>query len=279
VAITGWGVVSPHGCDPERLWSRLVEGVSAVAPIRRFDAAAFPVRIAAEVPEDELSPPPGTPASRRWDELDRIARFGLCAAAQAVRAAALDGSVPAERVGVAMASGLGTYGHHELFAPCAAAAAAGSFAPDVFARRLAATLRPRSAERRSPGSLPALIARQHGFAGPLLSVMTACSAGTQAIGDAARWLRTGAADVVLAEGPTPRSIPWGSPASACSGPCRGATTTRPAPAGRSTPAATGSCWARARASWSWKGWTTPSAGARRSSPRSPASGPPAMPGG
>jgi 3-oxoacyl-[acyl-carrier-protein] synthase II len=208
VAITGWGVVSPLGCDAERLWRQLLDGASAVAPIRRFDAAAFPTRIAAEVCEDELALPAGTTAPRPWDDLDRIARFGLVAAAQAVRAAGLDG-VAAERIGVVMASGLGTYDHHELFAPCAAAVAAGAFAPEVFARRLAETQRPRAAERRSPGSLPALVARQHGFAGPLLAVMTACAGGTQAIGDAARWIRTGAADVVVAGGADSEIYPMG----------------------------------------------------------------------
>ncbi len=208
VVITGVGVVSPHGCDPERLWSRLVAGVSAVAPIRRFDAAGFPTRIAAEVPDDAVTPPAGSPAAERWDDLDRIARFGLVAAAQAVRAAGLAGAAP-ERVGVVMAAGLGTYGHRELFAPCAAAAAAGAFAPAAFASRLAETLLPRSAERRTPGSLPALIARQHGFAGPVMAVMTACSAGTQAIGDAARWIRAGAADVVVAGGADSEIYPMG----------------------------------------------------------------------
>jgi 3-oxoacyl-[acyl-carrier-protein] synthase II len=208
VVVTGCGVVSPLGCAPRRLWQRLLAGDSAVAPIRRFDATGFPTRIAAEVPDDEVALPPDVAPPRPWEELDRIARFALVAAAQAVRAAALDG-VPRQRIGVVMASGLGTYGHHELFAACAAATAAGSFAPETFARRLAATLLPRSAERRTPGSLPALIARQHGFAGPLLAVMTACAGGTQAIGDAARWVRTGAADVVLAGGADSEIYPMG----------------------------------------------------------------------
>ncbi len=208
VVITGLGVVTPHGCDVERFWQSLVAGRSAVTAIRRFDAAAFPSRIAAVVPDGEVEPPAGTVAARLWHDLERIARFGLMAAAQAGRDARA-AEVPADRVGVVFASGLGTYGHRELFAACAAAGAQGAFAPRAFADRLAATMEPRAAERRSPGALAALVARQQCAGGPVQAVMTACAAGTQAIGDAARWIRSGAADLVFAGAADSEIYPMG----------------------------------------------------------------------
>ena len=208
VVITGLGVVTPHGCDVERFWQRLVAGRSAVTAIRRFDASAFPSRMAAVVPEEEVEPPAGTLAERRWRDLERNARFGLMAAAHAARDART-AAVPAARMGVVFASGLGTYGHRELFAACAAAAGHGAFAPLAFAERLAETMEPRAAERRTPGALAALVARQQGAGGPVQAVMTACAAGAQAIGDAARWIRCGAADLVFAGAADSEIYPMG----------------------------------------------------------------------
>jgi 3-oxoacyl-[acyl-carrier-protein] synthase II len=208
VVITGLGVVTPHGSDLGTFWERLLAGRSAVTPIERFDATAFPTRIAAVVPEEALAPPAEEFAQARWPQLERIARFGLKAAALAVENALL-ADVPPERIGVCFASGLGTYSHRELFAACAAATAQGEFEPAAFARRLAATIEPRAAERRTPGSLAALVARQHGATGPLQAVMTACAGGAQAVGDGARWIRSGLADVVLAGGADSEIYPMG----------------------------------------------------------------------
>jgi 3-oxoacyl-[acyl-carrier-protein] synthase II len=115
-----------------------------------------------------------------------------------------------ERMGVAIAAGLGSYDHEEVFAACATARAQrDDFDWPAFTRTLIATTKSKSAERRTPGSIPALLANHYGFGGPVLSVMTACAGGTQAIGDAARWIRTGRADVVLAGGSDSEIYPMG----------------------------------------------------------------------
>src|SRR5262249_38355785 len=77
------------------------------------------------------------------------------------------------------------------------------------ARRPPPGVAPRREERRRPGTPPAPVARPFGFAGPVMTVMTACAAGTHEIGDAARWIRDGAADVALAGGADSELYPMG----------------------------------------------------------------------
>ena len=206
VVITGMGLVSAAGHTPESAWARLLAGESAIVPIRRFEASRYPSRIAAEI--DPASLPPVVAAEYMRDE-GLIARYAAAAAERALADADL-GADP-RRVGVAMAAGMGRYGHHEIFSACAAAAAAGKDGFDW--RTLGETLRREmlleAAVRRTPGSIPAAIAAHHGFSGPTLAVMTACAGGTQAIGDAARWIRRGRADVALAGGADSELYPMG----------------------------------------------------------------------
>ncbi len=206
------GVVSPLGHEVETLWRGLAAGRSAIGPIRRFDAAGFPTRIAAECGEAER--PEGMPAEL-WDSSSRIERFAFAAASAALadagraRRSAIGGD---ERLGLALAAGLGSFSHREVFAPCAAAMAsngAGEFDPGRFATVLAATLGARATERRSPGNLAARLAGELGAGGPLLAVDTACAAGTQALGDAARWIRLGVADAVVAVASDSQLAPLG----------------------------------------------------------------------
>ena len=202
VVVTGLGVVSPLGHEVETLWRGLAAGSSAIGPIRHFDAAGFPTRIAAESSDPER---PEATAPALWQQLSRIERFAFAAANAALADAGLERRARSAarhgdpRFGLALAAGLGSFSHAEVFAPCAAAATgAGGFDEERFAAALAGALGPRAAERRSPGNLAARLADELGLAGPLLSVDTACAAGTQAVGDAARWVRLGLADAVVA---------------------------------------------------------------------------------
>jgi 3-oxoacyl-[acyl-carrier-protein] synthase II len=105
---------------------------------------------------------------------------------------------------------MGSYGHREVFLPCSAGRRnGGDFDWDAFHAALRSACAPRSAERRTPGSIATALARRFGFRGPVMSVMTACSGGTQALGDAARWIRDGRADVVLAGGADSELYPMG----------------------------------------------------------------------
>jgi 3-oxoacyl-[acyl-carrier-protein] synthase II len=194
VVVTGLGVVSPLGDSVPAFWQRLEAGESAVGPISRFDVSGYPTRIAAQAADP---PPPPRIDAALWREASRIERFAFAAAAQALDDAAFEDDADAAERGLVLAAGLGSFSQREVFAPCAAANREGEFDAPSFARALAATLGPRAAERRSPGNLAARLADAGGCAGPTLSVDTACAAGTQAIGDALRWLRRGFARSVL----------------------------------------------------------------------------------
>lgn len=200
VVVTGMGVVAPGAADVGSFGERLASGTSSVRSITRFDAGAFPVRIAAEVDESLLR-------DRDGAELDRIARFGTLAAADAIRDAGLTAAELA-RAGVSFAAGFGSYDHEEVFVP----AAAGEATPydwRAFAASFAENVKPRVLERRTPGSVAALVARLHAIGGPVISAMTACAAGTQAIGDAARMIRLGDAEVVVAGAADSEIYPMG----------------------------------------------------------------------
>ena len=197
VVVTGLGIVSPAGSDPQTFWSNLLAGRSFVRRIDRFDASMFPTQIAA-------------PAAETRDDLaqyDRITRFALAAADAALDDARVN--APSLRSGVVFASGMGTYGHREIFRACSVGGANPEFDWSAFHALAREHREARSAERRTPGSVTTFVARRAGFRGPIMSVMTACAAGTQALGDAARWIRDGRADVVLAGGSDSELYPMG----------------------------------------------------------------------
>jgi 3-oxoacyl-[acyl-carrier-protein] synthase II len=199
------GVVAPNGPDVASFRKALAAGRSAVAPIRRFSAGAFPTRIAAEIDDVER---PASVGAALWNDLERIARFALAASAEAIADARI-AKASASEVGVLIAAGFGSYDHEEVCSACAAASDTGTFDWRAFRDQFRKTSKPRALERRTPGSVPTLVARHFGFQGPLMSVMTACAAGTQALGDAARWIRQGDADVVVAGATDSELYPMG----------------------------------------------------------------------
>lgn len=210
VAITGMGVVTPMGLDLPGFWQKLTAGCSAVGRIQRFDVSAYPTQIAAEVLDFPAGKSAG--AARDCAGLGRIAEFAMAAVQDAIEDSCLSkNNFDRTRAGVLVAAGLGSYHHNEVFAPCAAARPPNQecFDWSAFIRKLQVEMKEHSAERRSPGTVPALIAHRHRFLGPVMAVMTACAAGTQALGDAARWIRIGLADVVIAGGSDSELYPMG----------------------------------------------------------------------
>ena len=203
-------MVSPAGCRPETFWGSLTSGISAVSGIRRFDASSYPTRIAAEVTDFRLEDHADLP--RDWKDLGRIGQYAGAAASLALEDSRLlrNGS-DRGRIGVLIAAGMGSYGHREVFGPCSAARsrAEDSFDWNAFAQSLASVAQERSAETLTPGSIPTAMARRWDLRGPVMSVMTACAAGTQALGDAARWIREGQADAVVAGGSDSELYPMG----------------------------------------------------------------------
>lgn len=211
VVVTGMGVVSAAGTTLDGFFASLLAGRSAVRTISRFDPSGFPTRIAAQLDGFDAEAALGE-HERAFRDRGSIAQWAMAAALCAVR----DASLPLDplsraRTGLALATGLGSYGHAEVFGP-ASAAQPGRDAPfdsAAFGRELLASLLPLSAERRTPGSVAASVTRALGLGGPVLSPMTACAAGTQALGDAARWIRSGRCDAALAGGSDSEVYPMG----------------------------------------------------------------------
>jgi len=185
VAVTGIGLVTPLGCGAEQVFERLVRGESGVGPITRFNAEGYDSRIAGEVKELDADTFLPRKEQRR---LDQFCIFGLAAAAMAIEDSGLDvEGLDKTRVGVVISSGVG--GLKSL-------------------QDQHAVLLERGPSRVSPFVIPQLItnilsghvAIRYGFSGPNYAVVSACATGAHSIGEAARLIARGDADVMLAGG-------------------------------------------------------------------------------
>lgn len=185
VVVTGLGCVSPLGTSAGETWKAAIEGRSGVSGIQRFDASKFPVRIAAEAPAEfevgDLSP-------KEIRRLDRFVLLALAAAREAAEQAGLDPASPeADRCGVAIGSGIGGL---------ATLSAALEALHDGGPRRVSAFTIPMTICNMASG----YVAIRHGLRGPNLCQSAACASGAHAIGEAARVIERGDADVMLAGG-------------------------------------------------------------------------------
>jgi 3-oxoacyl-[acyl-carrier-protein] synthase II len=193
VVVTGLGMVTPLACGVEETWARLIAGQSGAGPITRFDPAGVITKYACEIPLGDGSD--GTFNPDDWMEpkdrrkVDDFILYGMTAAVQAVQDS---GWVPEteedkHRTGVMIGSGIGGLS---------------SIA------ETAVLIKERGAKRVSPffipGALINLVSGQvsirFGFKGPNHAVVTACSTGAHAIGDAARMIAFDDADVMVAGG-------------------------------------------------------------------------------
>ncbi len=193
VVMTGLGMLSPLACGVEETWSRLTAGKSAAGKIKHFDASGLPCQIACEIPLGDGSN--GTYNAEDWisskdlRKFDRFIAYALVAAEQAVTDADWKPEDEADRLrtGVLIGSGIGGV---ESIA------------------ETAITLKERGPRRVSPFFIPGALINlcsgqvsiRYGFKGPNHAVVTACSTGAHAIGDAARLIKTGDADVMIAGG-------------------------------------------------------------------------------
>ena len=184
VAVTGLGVVSPLGNDPPSFFDALVAGRSGVRHLEGRGFERLSTRVGAPAAFDGGSHFPAP----RLRMLDRVSQFALYAAGQALAAShgALEGVDP-RRVGVFMGTGMG-----------------GSETADEGYRTLYAEgsdrIKPFSVLMAMNNAAAAWIALEHGFAGPNLTYSTACSSSAVAIGEAARRVASGEADVMVAGG-------------------------------------------------------------------------------
>jgi len=184
VVVTGLGVVSPLGNDIDTFWRRLVAGESGVGPITRFDTSDYKVHIAAEVKgfdaEDYID-------KRKVRRLDLFSRYAVAAAKLAAADAEFDPRPEADRVGAVIGSGVG--GLQTLQSEIQKLIEKG---PD--------RVNPLLVPMMIPNMGAAHVSLELGTKGPLSATCTACAAGSDAIGYAARVIRCGDAEVMFAGG-------------------------------------------------------------------------------
>jgi 3-oxoacyl-[acyl-carrier-protein] synthase II len=193
VVITGLGMVSPLACGVEETWKRLVDGQSGAGRITRFDASHLSTHIACEVPlgdgSDGTFNPDDWMSGKEQRKVDTFILYAMAAAQQAVEDAGWmpEEEAERERTGVIIGSGIGGLQ---------------SIADTTL------TLKEKGPRRVSPFFIPGALINlcsgqvsiRYGFKGPNHAVVTACSTGAHAIGDGARLIKYGDADVMIAGG-------------------------------------------------------------------------------
>lgn len=195
VVVTGLGVISPIGIGVADTWAATLAGQSGIGPITLFDARDYPCTIAGEIKDfDPSACLPGKDARK----MDRFIQLGMVAGIEALRDSGIEVTdANAERIGVHIGAGIGGVETIE---------------------NTTELLRSRGPRRVSPFYIPMSIINMaaghfsimHGLKGPNLSMVTACTTGTHAIGDAGRLIEYGDADVMIAGGTeaaiTPTSV-------------------------------------------------------------------------
>jgi 3-oxoacyl-[acyl-carrier-protein] synthase II len=191
VAITGFGAVTPVGNDAETTWQSLVAGRSGIRKIDTFDAETFPVTIAGLVEGFDLAE--RLPDRRARRHLSRAAGFALAAALEALDDAGIDGNAYApEEKGIAVGGSVGRPDLYELVEMSWQIKS--SDGHDLYRQA------PSTVLLRDQNVAPASMARLADFAGPMVTVSTACTASAHALGEGLRAIQDGDAKLMLAGG-------------------------------------------------------------------------------
>ena len=193
VVVTGLGLVTPVGTGVDHVWQRLLDGKSGITPITKFDVSDLPSKIGGQPPLGELAQGGFNPSDwmdpKDQRKNDRFILYGMAAAQQAIEDAGWQpqDEHALERTGVMIGSGIG--GLETIYDG-------------------AITVATRGPRKLSPFFIPAVLINlvsgqvsiRYGFKGPNHAVVTACSTGAHAIGDAARMIMLDDADVMIAGG-------------------------------------------------------------------------------
>ncbi len=193
VVVTGLGAVTPVGGDVAETWESLLAGRHGIGPITRFDAAEMKAKLAAQVKDFD---PLKTMERGEARKMDLYAQYAMAAAVEAMEDAAIRGTLPPERLGVYVGSGIGGI--------------------ETFSGEMQKLIE-KGPRRVSPFFIPMLIANMAAgliairfeAKGPCLPVTTACATSTNAVGEAYRAIRHGYADAILAGGAEAAITPIG----------------------------------------------------------------------
>jgi 3-oxoacyl-[acyl-carrier-protein] synthase II len=195
VVLTGLGVVTPLGNDPETLWKNLLEGQCGIDKITCFDPAAYDCQIAAQV--KDFNPLPAFPSPKEVRRADRFTQFGVYAGYKALLDSGLDlDRVDRDQVGVYIGSGIG-----------------GLYTVEEQHKVLLG----KGPNRLSPFMIPMLILNMasgvfsmyYRLRGPNVAHCSACATASHAIGEAWRTIKMGDAQVVFAGGTEATIVPLG----------------------------------------------------------------------
>jgi 3-oxoacyl-[acyl-carrier-protein] synthase II len=209
VVVTGIGVVAPNGIGRSAFWNACIDGHSGVGPISSFDASKHPIRVAGEV--KDFDPAPFVPDQFRKSlkSMGRAAKFGVGAAGLAVEDSEL--SLPnenPERVGVVMGTGIVPVDLGELGPLLARAMGSdGEFDATLLPGENGSPIVPYWLLKQLPNMVAAHISMAFNAQGPNNTIVTACVAGTQAVGEGFRLIAHDDADIVLAGGADSRIDP------------------------------------------------------------------------
>ncbi len=185
VVVTGLGIISPVGNTVEEAWQSLLAGRSGIGRITKFDASAMASQIAGEVKDFDVTKYLSAKEARR---MDAFIHFGLAAGIDAFKDSGIEVTdANRERIGVNIGSGIGglpliedTHSVYKADGP----------------RKISPFFIPGSIINMISGNLSIM----YGLQGPNLAVVTACTTGTHAIGESARMIEYGDADVMIAGG-------------------------------------------------------------------------------
>ena len=185
IAVTGVGLVTPVGIGVTESWKNIIQGVSGISRITKFDPANFSSQIAGEVknfdPVNYLNP-------KEARRMDTFIQYGLVAGTEAIKDAGFEvNDSNAHRIGVSIGSGIGGLGTIE---------STNDTFDDGGPRKVSPFFIPGTIINMISGNLSIMF----GLKGPNTCIVTACTTGTHCIGDAARMIAYGDADIMVAGG-------------------------------------------------------------------------------
>jgi len=185
VVVTGLGLITPVGIGVSESWANIINGQSGIGKITKFDCSSYPSQVAGEVKNfDPLLYIPPKDARR----MDTFIQFGIAAGVEAFKDSGIEVTdTNSERIGVSVGSGIGGINLIESTS-------------DVFdeggVRKVSPFFIPGTIINMISGNLSIML----NLKGPNVSIVTACTTGTHSIGDAARMIEYGDADIMLAGG-------------------------------------------------------------------------------
>ncbi len=194
VVVTGLGMVSPVGLNVKESWESILAGRSGIAPITHFDTSAFATRFGGSVKGFDVS---NYITPKDAKKMDPFIHYGIAAAIEAFEDSGIVVTeANAERIGVAIGSGIGGLGGIEK-------------GYDSFMNGGPRKISPFFVPSSIINMISGHVSIKYGLKGPNIALVTACATGTHSVGDAARIIEYGDADVMLAGGAEMATTPTG----------------------------------------------------------------------